>query len=360
MTTPLHPNWANVKNVLVMRLDNIGDVVMTSPVLRSLKEALPGVRLTLMVSPGGSAAVPLLPWVDDVIVWRAMWQQLGGGHADPAQEAELTRLLRERNFDAAVLLTSFSQTPHAAALACLLAGIGLRLGESAESAPGLLTHEPPSPTPEAAQQAERNLRLLESAGVPVRDRALEVHVSEEARRQAAALLPGPYLLLNPFASCSARTYPPERAAHAARLMAEQLGWQVAVTGVEKDRERAAALLAELGPAGVDLLGCTDLATFAALIGGAGLVLTNNTSALHLADALRTPVLVTYSGTDYETQWQPRSTRFTLLRRPTPCHPCYAFQCPFHLECLDIAPGEVAQAGLDLLARSAAPEAMTLR
>ena len=42
-----------------------------------------------MVSPAGANAVPLLPWVDDVIVWRAMWQQLGGGTGDPAREAEL-------------------------------------------------------------------------------------------------------------------------------------------------------------------------------------------------------------------------------------------------------------------------------
>ncbi|GAA5534249.1 glycosyltransferase family 9 protein [Deinococcus aluminii] len=348
--------WTNVRNLLVMRLDNIGDVVMTSPVLRALKEALPGVRLTVMVSPAGANAVPLLPWVDDVIVWRAMWQQLGGGTFDPVREAELIELLRERGFDGAVLLTSFSQTPHPAALACLLAGIPLRLGESKERAPGLLTHEPPSPTPEAEQQAERNLRLLETVGIPVRDRALEVHLSQEARQRAAALLPEPYLLLNPFASCSARTYPPERAARAARLIAEQTGLKVAVTGVEKDRERSGALLAELGPFGVDLFGQTDLPTFAALIAGARLVLTNNTSALHLADATRTPVLVTYSGTDYETQWQPRSTPFTLLRRPTPCHPCYAFQCPFNLECLDFTPEEVARAGLELLAGSGYPPA----
>lgn len=341
--------WANVQNLLVMRLDNIGDVVMTGPMLRAFREALPGVRLTLMVSPAGASAVPLLPWVDDALVWRAMWQQLGSGTCDPAREAELTGLLRERNFDAAVLLTSFSQTPHPAALACLLAGIPLRLGESGERAPGLLTHQPPSPTPEAEHQAERNLRLLEAAGLPVRDRALEVHISGEARRQAAALLPGPYLLLNPFASCSARTYPTERAARAARLIAEQTGLKVAVTGVEKDRERSRDLLAELGPAGVDLLGRTDLPTFAALIAGARLVLTNNTSALHLADAVETPLLVTYSGTDHEPQWRPRKAPATLLRRPTPCHPCYAFQCPYNLECLDISPEEVARAGLDLLA-----------
>ncbi|MEF2277442.1 glycosyltransferase family 9 protein [Deinococcus sp. YIM 134068] len=347
----MNAEWATVRNVLVMRLDNIGDVVMTGPMLRSLKEALPGSRLTLMASPGGAAAAPLLPWVDDVLVWRAMWQQLGTGRADPAREMELIGMLRERKFDAAVILTSFSQTPHPPALACLLAGIPLRLGESKERAPGLLTHQPLSPTPETEHQAERNLRLIETAGVSVRSRALEVHISEEARSRASALVPQPYLLLNPFASCSARTYPPSLAGRAARLIAERTGFKVAVTGVDKDRERCRDLLAELGEHGVDLLGRTDLPTFAALIAASRLVLTNNTSALHLADATRTPVLATYSGTDYESQWRPRHAPARLLRRPTPCHPCYAFQCPYDLECLDFSPEEVAGAGLDLLTAS---------
>ena len=44
--------WADARRILVMRLDNIGDVVMTSPVLRALKENLPGSSITLMASPG--------------------------------------------------------------------------------------------------------------------------------------------------------------------------------------------------------------------------------------------------------------------------------------------------------------------
>ena len=50
--------WAAARRLLVMRLDNIGDVVMAGPVLRALKESLPGSHVTLMASPGGSKAAP--------------------------------------------------------------------------------------------------------------------------------------------------------------------------------------------------------------------------------------------------------------------------------------------------------------
>jgi ADP-heptose:LPS heptosyltransferase len=63
----------NVSRLLVMRLDNIGDIIMTGPALRTLKDHLLDSHITLLASPAGSQATPLLPWVDDVITWRAVW-----------------------------------------------------------------------------------------------------------------------------------------------------------------------------------------------------------------------------------------------------------------------------------------------
>jgi ADP-heptose:LPS heptosyltransferase len=57
----LNGAWAQARRLLGVRLDNIGDVVMTGPMLRALKENLPDAHLTLMASPGGSKAASLLP-----------------------------------------------------------------------------------------------------------------------------------------------------------------------------------------------------------------------------------------------------------------------------------------------------------
>src|SRR5215210_6709613 len=337
-----------------MRLDNIGDVVMTSPVLRALKENLPGASITLMASPGGKEAAPLLPWVDEVLSWRVLWQDLGGLPHDPARERELIETLREGSYDAAIILTSFKQTPHPAGYACYLAGIPLRLGESKEWGGGVLTDEVPS-APDDLHQVERNLRLIEHAGFRVEDRSLSVHVPEDARRASSELLEergvtsdAPYVLLNPWASAQARTYPSARFALAARRLSEETGWPVVVSGTGADRGRSGGLLDALNGRGVDLVGAIGLPELAALVEGARLVLTNNTSTMHLLDALRTPGVVLFSGTELEQQWRPRSARHRLLRRETWCSPCYAFECPYNLECLDIPPEEVVEAGLSLL------------
>jgi ADP-heptose:LPS heptosyltransferase len=121
-----------------------------------------------------------------------------------------------------------------------------------------------------------------------------------------------------------------------------------VTGVPKDRDRSDPLLAALQPHAIDLIGVTSLPQLAALIADTQLVLTNNTSTMHLADATRTPSVIMFAGTEYESQWRPRHGPSRLLRQPTTCSPCYAFTCPYHLECLDIPPEQVVAAGLELL------------
>ena len=348
-------SWAGVRRLLVMRPDNIGDVIMAGPALRALKENLPGLHLTLLASPAGSQAAALLPWVDELLTWRVLWQDLGRLPFDPAREWSLVERLREGRFDAAIVLTSFSQTPHPGALLCHLAGIPLRAGESKEEGDGELTFALPS-TPDALHQVERNLRLVEGLGFAVADRHLALSIppgaGEGAARllQSAGLSPGaPYLLLAPWTSCQARTYPPARRGVAARRLADALDWPAVVVGREADDARAAEVLAPLGARAVNLVGATSVPELAALVAGARLALANNTSVLHMADALDRPMVITYSGTDLESQWRPRRAPARLLLKPTFCTPCYKFLCPYDRECMAVAPGEIVSAALELLA-----------
>jgi len=358
-TTPLssHANnpWLAARNLLVVRLDNLGDVVMLGPALRAIKATTPDARITLLASPGGASAAQLLPEVDGTLIWRAVWQDVGGHIPFDAQrERELITLLAERHFDAALVFTSFSQTPHVPGYVCYLAGIPLRAGESKEFGGGVLTTELRG-APDELHQAERNLRLVEALGFVVADRSLAVALPMQVRaavpnllRHAGLEAAQPYILLHPGASCPARRYPADRYAQVAALLTKR-GHQVVVTGVEKERPLIGTVLHAAPSAGA-LLDVT-LPEYAALIEGAALVICNDTLPMHLADATRTPEVVLYSGTEWESQWQPRDTRALLLRRPTPCQPCYRFECPIGLPCLDIPPAEVADAAESLLAET---------
>lgn len=349
-------DWLSARNILAVRMDNIGDVVMLGPALRAVKETAPESRITLLASPGGATAAPLLPWVDDVIVWRAIWQDVGSRMPfDPAHERELIADLAARGFDAALIFTSFSQTPHVPGYVCYLAGIPLRAGESKEFGGAALTTELRG-APDAMHQAERNLRLVEALGFVAHDRQLQVAIPGEARARAERILreeginpDRPYIVLHPGASAQSRRYPPERFGTVARLLTEA-GWQLLVTGVEREQAILSAVM-ERVPLAKLLVGRATLPEYAALVERAALVLCNDSLPLHLADATRTPEVVLFSGTEYEEQWQPRATCARLLRRPTPCQPCYLFTCPIGLPCLDIPPEEVVAAALEVLAEA---------
>lgn len=338
--------WVDAHNILAIRLDNIGDVIMLGPALRAIKETSTEARVTLLASPSGATAVPLLPWIDDVIVYRAPWQDIGGHVSfDPERELHFIQLLSEHKFDAALIFTSFSQTPHVPGYACYLAGIPLRAGESKEFSGGILTNELRS-APDELHQVERNLRLVEHLGFVAKDRQLKIDITEDARASVPTLmanakldLDDPFIIIHPGASAQARRYPAARFGTLARLLTRK-GWPVLITGVERE----AALIEEIlehAPQAHSMIGMT-LAEYSVLIEQAALVICNDLLPMHLADAMKTPEIVLFSGTDYESQWQPRTTSSMLLRRETPCHPCYLFECPIQLACLDISPEEVIE------------------
>lgn len=351
--------WLEARNILAIRLDNAGDVLMLGPALRAIRETAPEARLTLLASPAGSAAAPLLPWLDSVITWRASWQDLGRLAFSPEREMELIARLRARAFDAALIFTSFSQTPHAPGYACYLAGIPLRAGASKEFGGAVLTDELRG-APDDLHQVDRNLRLVEALAFHTSDRRLHAAIAPEARRNAGQLLArhgadfaSPYILLHPGASAGARRYPPERAGAVARGLLDR-GYQVVITGTEREAGLIGRIAARAEGVCV-LTAATTLPEYAALIERAALVVCGNTLPLHLADAVGTPVVALYSGTDLEEQWRPRATPARLLRRPTTCYPCYRFDCPIGQPCLAIEPSEVVATVSEML-----PAALTVR
>src|SRR5437016_4959897 len=71
-----HPDvWSCAEKILCVRLDALGDLLMTVPAIRALKESYPGRHITLLTSSAGAAVAPLIPEIDDVIVYEAPWMK---------------------------------------------------------------------------------------------------------------------------------------------------------------------------------------------------------------------------------------------------------------------------------------------
>src|SRR5260221_4788473 len=65
--------WRSARRILAVGLDNLGDVLVTTPAIHAIKDSLPGVRLTLLASPVGAQIAQLNPDIDDVIAYEAPW-----------------------------------------------------------------------------------------------------------------------------------------------------------------------------------------------------------------------------------------------------------------------------------------------
>ncbi len=344
-----------LRKILAVRLDNIGDIVMLTPALRTLRRTWPDAHITLMVSPAGNQVTPMLPWVDEVIVWRAVWQDASNAMPlEPAREVELIDDLRAREFDAAFIFTSFSQSPYPPAYACYLAGIPVRLGQSKEFGGSVLS-EWVKPRPDEMHQVDRNLHLLEAAGLSSAGRELELHVPVEVQTRADQILSArglghdaPFIVLAPGASAAARRYDPARFAVAARMLIAETRLPIVVIGSAKEQALAAPILAAHRELILSLVGQTSVVELAGVIRRASLVICNDSGPMHIADAFQCPQVVMYAGTEYESQWRPRNSPAKLLRCPTDCSPCYRFTCPYQMECLDIPPSELVTAALEML------------
>jgi lipopolysaccharide heptosyltransferase II len=349
--------WHEQDEVLCVRLDTIGDVLMTTPALRALREQRPGRRITLLTSPAGVEVAGLVPEVDRAIAYEAPWMKPDRADPSPRADCALVERLRAAAFDAAAIFTTYTQSALPAALACHLAGIPRRLAHSREKPYRLLTDWVPESEPERGvrHEAQRQLDLVAAVGAETGHTGLSLRVPPASAAAALARLREaghdprePWLLLHPGAMAESRRYPPELYAEAMRPLAARTGRRIVVSGDGSERPLVESLAKRLGPVAVPMAGRLSLAELCGLIAAAPLLVCNNTGPAHVAAALGTPVVVLYALTNPQhTPWQVPSR---VLSHDVPCRWCLSSVCPEgHHACLRmVPPPDVAAAALELL------------
>jgi lipopolysaccharide heptosyltransferase II len=359
--------WRRARRILCVRLDSLGDVLMCTPAMRALRDALPGRRLTLLGSPSGAAAAPFVPEIDDVIHHAAPWMKDGAGtHEEPHRAAHqaahladlaLVQALAARVFDAAVIFTTYTQSALPAALLCHLAGIPLRLAHCRENPYRLLSDWvlEPEPVPMVRHEVQRQLELVKRIGCRTAELGLSFvprpadFTGVRARLQAAGVAPDrPWVLLHPGASAASRRYPSGHWAEAIRLLAERVDLPLVLTGSAQEIALVEDIRARCGVPVRSLAGQLNLGELGAALRLAALAITNNSGPAHIAAAVGTPVVDLYALTNPQhTPWRVRSR---VLFQDVPCRFCFKSTCPAgHQACLaGVAPQRVVDAALDLL------------
>jgi lipopolysaccharide heptosyltransferase II len=357
------PHWSDARNVLCVRLDTIGDVLMTGPALRALRAAVPGRRVTLLTSPAGAAAAALMPDIDETLAYVAPWMK-PARDSEPAPDLELIERLREARFDAAAIFTVYTQSALPAALVCQLAAIPLRLARTREKPYGLLTDWVPETEPEngVRHEVRRQLDLVAEVGAGAADEGLALRVPEAARRRVRALLTElrlgeRWVAVHPGSTAESRRYPHERWAAVCGALEREHGIAAVLTGAPEEADLAESVIERAG-AGVSVAGQLDLAELAALLEAAPLLLAGNTGPVHVAAAVGTPTVDVYALTN--PQHTPWGVPATVLFEDVPCRWCFSSVClAGHHRCVrGVEPERVVEAALALL-RGEPPPALSL-
>ncbi|MER6502196.1 glycosyltransferase family 9 protein [Streptomyces sp. NPDC001455] len=313
-------------NVLVVRLDSFGDVLLAGPAVRAAAESAS--RLVVLCGPLGEPAARLLPGVDDVIVWRAPWEGQDPPTVDEADLPGLVDRLRRARFEAALVLTSFHQSPLPSALLLRMAGVPRIGADSVDHAGRLLDvrhHRLPG-----RHEARAALDVALAMGFRPRagdDGRLRVLPPPDT---AALTGNGPYVVVHPGASAPARAWPVERYAEAVRALVDA-GHRVVVTGGPDETRLTRAVSGDLA---VDLGGRTSPRRLAGVLNGADVLVSGNTGPAHLAAAVGTPVVSLFAPVVPASRWAPYGVPVVLLGDqraacadsrarlcPVPGHPC---------------------------------------
>jgi ADP-heptose:LPS heptosyltransferase len=310
------------RRALVARLDADGDVLLAGPAVRAV--AALADHVVLLTGPRGRHAAELLPGADEVVTWAAPWiEPLPAPPVTQEHLDEVVGLVRERDVDEAVVLTSFHQSALPLAMLLRLAGVR-RITAISEDYPGSLL-DGRVPDPGDVPEPERALAVAEAAGFPRPeddDGCLAVRrpLPDTSSLTGAA----PYVVLHPGTSVTARAWPQQHWTALAEAL-DVAGMHAVVTGGRNEKELTASVA---GHSALDLGGRTSLAELADVLDRAQAVVVANTGPAHLAAAVETPVVSLYAPTVPAERWAPYGVPLELLGDQTaPCRGTRATTCP---------------------------------
>lgn len=340
-------------HVLCVRLDSMGDVLLTGGAVRAVARTAD--RVTMLVAPGQVGTAAMLPGVHRVLGFEAPWVPLEPGPFQPRAVRRLVRRVRRERIDIALIFTSFHQSPLPMALLLRMAGVRW-VGAISEDYPGRLLdlrHRLVDDIPEA----ERALSLTTAAGFEPDDAGARLAIRRPLAEPPSWLPPEPYVVFHPGAAVPARRPSPARAAAMVAALRTD-GWSVVVTGSDAER----VVTAEVAAAGgIDAGGQLGLAQLASVLDNAAVVVAPNTGPAHLAAAVGTPVVSLFAPVVPPERWLPYGVPIVALGdQQVACRLTRARECPVPGHpCLDsIRPQEVVNAVHTLAHRPSQPDSTT--
>lgn len=312
------------KRILIVNVNWIGDVIFSTPFIRAARQHYPDSFIACLLHPRCMDILQDNPRIDEIIVYDEE-----GAHKSLSGKLKLIASLRKKRFDIAFILhRSFTK-----ALIVFLAGVKERVGYPTKRRGMFLTKLAQIPD-EEVHKVEYFLNLARAYGIDARDGTYEFFVRDSDRKNIRRFLgengiidKDPLVVLCPGGNWGPKRWPTGNFARLADLVIEKLGARIVISGAKKDIALAENIKSMMKTIPAVSCGKTNLKELGALLERANLVVANDTGPMHLAVAMKTPVIALFGPTSPGLTGPYGQGHYKVIWKNKECDvPCYDMTC----------------------------------
>lgn len=321
-----------IKKILVFEGGGIGDLLRIFPVLEILNDNFPSASLSIVVTPGAADLLQLLP--RENIVKETFYYDIRGKHKSFFKKLSLLLLLKKKRYDL-VFSSSRGEGMREREIMSFIIGAPYRIGFSKNNIGKLQTTK--IEFSYSIPILQQNLRLLEKCGLRITKDEIDMQINERDEIFAKDMIGNhgmPIISIHPDAAWKVRyrVWPLNNYIELIKEIAGNYKGRIIILGDKTTKEYVNSVVKKEGvPEILNLCGATTLSQTAAIIKQSALFIGNDSSLLHIANALHIPSIGIFGPTSPE-QVLSSLQDCLVIKKNIDCSPCYVHQYDFSDEC----------------------------
>jgi len=319
----------NIRNILLIQIGDIGDVVLSLPAIRALHENFPRANVVVAVREKARELIEDCKWATDVI---SINEEKRTWIEEIRYQKKFFSHLRKFRFD---LVIDIKPGDRGAILA-LLSGARQRVSFYANDGKlwrnrvfNHLSTDEPIP---GRHMAEYYLGLLKAYNIKTDHIQPEHDVPEYRQQEAKALLKKegipsnkPIIAVQPFSLWKYKEWGVDKYIRLINWLISECNVSIIITGSVDERERADEIIKNCQRNTYNLAGKTSIGTLAAVFKACRLFIGVDSAGVHIAAAVGLPTVCIFGPSSY-IDWAPRGKQHRVIHKDFPCVPCQDKGC----------------------------------
>lgn len=341
-TLEVYKEAISQRRILVIKISAMGDVILSIPSLRALREKFPEAWIAVLVGRKSRQIARNCPYVNDTLVYE---EAQGVGRL--AHVMRMAKILAKEDYDIVIDLQN-NRTSHLLAYLC---SKGVRAGHQNHKWSFLLNRQAEQDNAFPLSPVEHQFRVLRLIGIEEADRRLELWSTPEEDKKIRDFLELNWVSssqilvgMNPGSSVrwSTKQWPVENFSKICDELAKK-NIRVVITGSKEEAPLAQRLIDGTKNKPINAVGKTTLTELTSLIKRCQVFISSDSAPMHIASSVNTPLVALFGPTDPHRHCVPPDLCEVFFKEIN-CSPCYLRSCPIGLVCMKkITVAEVLEA-----------------